>query len=49
MNDPRFERVPIVVETPDAEKEHARNVAALWACVEREQIRRPNGLCIQSA
>lgn len=31
VNDPRFERVPIVVETPDAEKEHARNVAALWA------------------
>lgn len=30
VNDPRFENVPILIETPDAEEAHARNVAKLW-------------------
>lgn len=30
VNDPRFARVPIVVETPDAETMHAVNVKRLW-------------------
>jgi deoxyribonuclease IV len=29
LNDPRFERIPIVLETPDATEEHARNLATL--------------------
>jgi len=31
VKDPRFENVPIVVETPEAETEHATNVARLWS------------------
>ena len=31
VQDPRFEAVPIVVETPEAETEHATNVGRLWA------------------
>lgn len=30
VNDPRFDQVPIVVETPEAETKHAENVARLW-------------------
>ncbi|MDI9635029.1 deoxyribonuclease IV [Kamptonema cortianum] len=30
VNDPRFERTPIVVETPEAETMHAVNVQKLW-------------------
>ncbi|MCW5939958.1 MAG: deoxyribonuclease IV [Fimbriimonadaceae bacterium] len=30
VHDPRTERTPIIVETPDAETEHANNVAKLW-------------------
>lgn len=30
VKDSRFESVPIIVETPDAETEHQRNVASLW-------------------
>lgn len=30
VNDPRFERVPIIVETPTENDGHAKNVARLW-------------------
>ncbi len=30
VHDPRFEHVPIIIETPDAEEMHAENVARLW-------------------
>lgn len=33
VNDPRFEEVPIVVETPDAETMHEENVRLLWSLV----------------
>lgn len=33
VNDPRFFGVPMTVETPDAETDHARNVALLWNLV----------------
>jgi deoxyribonuclease IV len=30
VQDPRFAEIPIVIETPDAEEMHAKNVARLW-------------------
>ena len=33
VNDPRFENVPILIETPEAEEGHARNVATLKSLI----------------
>lgn len=30
VKDPRFDRIPLIVETPEAETHHAENVARLW-------------------
>lgn len=35
VNDPRMELVPILVETPEAETEHATNVQKLWNWIEK--------------
>ncbi|HRI44269.1 MAG TPA: deoxyribonuclease IV [Fimbriimonadaceae bacterium] len=34
VNDPRFEEVPIVIETPEEETMHEENVRLLWSLVE---------------
>lgn len=35
VNDPRFENVPILVETPEAETMHEANVQWLWSAIQR--------------
>lgn len=35
VNDPRFEHVPILVETPEAETMHEVNVQWLWSAIQR--------------
>ncbi len=40
VNDPRLRGVPMVIETPDADKMHKENVQILWSLVSKRRMRR---------